>query len=224
MWSTSLGKRTLTGKERDLFVAAAGMGIDMLTELASEGCAPAPFDASRWDNLFWHQQVCAIGEVSKHLLQDDANELTPSEWSEMTISSIYDFILFTNPFDFKNEIIDAANEVGINAKIHSNPNVKLDKILRQMRDRIIGKKKTKKEKIKEFGDSYYTEPFPSFSMDKFIEAHKVLDKASDLAVSALPKTIQNRNLNGFETLVKNEKIKPWYPIYSKKTILFCWKD
>lgn len=230
MWITPIGKRILTGKEKELFVAAASMGIDMLSELAAEGgYSPTPNAGSRWDTLHWHQQICAIGEVSKHLINNETSETNPTEWSDVTIAAIYDFIIYTNPSDFESFIIEAANEVGIkNISLNpdgGNSSTKLDKVLRFMRDRIIGKRKTKKQIIEEHGECYYTEPFPAFSMNRFINAYNLFDKAPIFGIAALPKVIKNRNDAGFENQLSDDKnaCKPWYPIYNKGQIKICWK-
>lgn len=230
MWITPIGKRILTGKEKELFIAAAGMGIDMLSELAAEGgYSPTPNAGSRWDALHWHQQICAIGEVSKYLINNDAAETIPTEWSDITIAAIYDFIIYTNPSDYESFIIEAANEVemkniNLNPEGGNSPN-KLDRVLKFMRDRIIGKKKTKKQTIQEYGECYYTEPFPAFSMNRFLNTYNLFNKPAAFGTTALPKTIKNRNEAGFENELPDNKnaCKPWYPIYYKDKIMIYWK-
>lgn len=221
MWITPLGKRVLKNKEKDLFMAAASTGIDILSEIANDGYAPVS-NGNRWDNLYWHQQVCAIGEVAKHMIEKNQVEVIPCEWGELTINSIYDFIIYTNSQEFEETIVEAAREANIKIKdVGNNASSKLDSVLRQMKSRIIGKQ-TKKQKIEQFGESYYTEPFPAFSMDKFMQTYEMFNKESSFGITQLPRVIQNRFALGFE---KDNKIsyKPWYPIYSKKEIRICWK-
>lgn len=217
MLTTPLGKRALKNKEKDLFMIAAGTGIDILTEIANDGYMPS-LTGNRWDGLRWYQQICAIGEISRHLIEESSS-MAPSEWSDLTVSSIYDFIIFTNPREFESNIMEAAEESGIKIK-GANSDQRLDRILRAMRDRIINKQ-TKKSKIEKFGQAYYGELFPAFSMTRFTKTYEFFEKNPRLAVFQLPRSIQNRISNGFE----NEQIdyKPWYPLYNKKEVIFCWK-
>lgn len=221
MWITPLGKRILENKEKNLFMAAASTGIDILSEIANDNYSPMP-DGNRWDNLYWHQQICAIGEVSKNMIGMSKVEIPPCEWSELTINSIYDFIIYTNSQEFEDVIVDAAREANIKIKnVGENSASKLDSILRQMKSRIVGKQ-TKKQKIEKFGESYYTEPFPAFSMDRFMQTYEMFNKEYSFGMAQLSKVIQNRFALGFEENNKTN-YKPWYPIYNKKEIRFCWK-
>lgn len=221
MWITPDGPRVLSNKEKDLFIAAAGTGIKMFAEFAVDGSYKPFLDGSRWDALHWHQQVCAISEVAKHLLEGDTVELKPTDWTDQTIAAVYDFAIYTNPLDFEPEAIEAAKEMGMQIKSPRDEE-QLAKIIKQMRDKIIGKKTTKKQKIEMFGESYYTEPFPAFSIDRFTKAYELIGEDPEFAMECLPKVIKNRHAAGFENSDAKD-YKPWYPIYANKEIRICWK-
>lgn len=218
-------KQQITKEEKELFIVAAAMGIEMLSEINIDGYTPnIDLETKRWDNLYWHQQVCAIGQVANDLLNSKQSTYPFfSEWSRLTIASIYDFIIYSSPLDFELYIVAAAQSAKINIKPNHNLPSKLDSVLRKLRDRIIGPKLSKKKIAEQFGDSYYSESFPAFSIDKFEKAYDLLNKENkSFAFSRLPNSIQKRIQNGFEEETRIS-YKPWYPIYSKQEIIFCWK-
>lgn len=226
MWHTPLGLRNLRGSEADLFKCAAGIYQSILLDMVSEGenldgTLVAP-DVNRWERIPWHQQVCAIGEVAKHIL-DYADDPAPqlAAWNEITIYKVYEFLIDSDDVEsFGKYVVRAAFETGLVAK-KCKPTVKsFKRLLSQLRDRVLHLRdfdasdveRVRANGLKALGmrDGYFAALFPTFTMERFLASLVLLNEdRAESASALLPHHCRSRFERSLDTVPADPL--DWFP-------------
>lgn len=207
MWQTPLGTRSLQGSEAELFRVAAGIHQDILLDMVenNEPDMGGDLKGDRWEQIPWHQQICAIGEVARYVL-DYTDEEPPAlaAWSELTIWKIYDFLIDSEDVEsFGKLVVRASFEAGFLRKKRKISAKEYKDLVGRLRDRLLHEREFTPEDVEEvrsqgmavlgLGDEYFSKLFPAFTMERFLASLTLLnDERVESASALLPDHCRSR--------------------------------
>ncbi len=208
MWQTPLGPRVLQGAEGDLFIMAAGVYQSILIDMVGEGedlAGSLSPGTNRWEQIPWHQQVCAIGEIARHMLgcvDDEPPEL--AAWNEIAIHMIYDFLMDSDDVkSFGPFVAKAAFEAGFIPKKCRLEVEQFRALLGQLRDRVLHDRDfdladvavVREGGLEALGlsNEYFATLFPAFTMERFLGSLVLLNEdCAESASTLLPEHLRSR--------------------------------
>jgi hypothetical protein len=226
MWQTPIGTRILQGAEADLFRVAAGMfqdGVLGIIEMEDDPGSDTGPDADRFARLPWYQQICAVGEVARHLLDyTDDPEPPLWAWNELTIYTVYDCFMHVARKSDARYVLRAAREVGLTNKKRITSKSEFKDLTGRMLHRILNNRdftQADVERVREKGmkalglrEDYWGALFPAFTMERFLASITLLNEDwAETASALLPPACRARFEHGIDETIEIPEDLAWHP-------------